>query len=95
LIEKVYSILRGEAILESKEDIFEINFIECPYCECKFSSQIDLESHLEAFGTNKFEHIRKLDDEHKKVDRTYVKGSLSKGSRSSSISNRKSRFYRY
>ena len=87
--------MRGEGILDSsKENIFENNFIECPYCDCKFGSQIDLESHLEVFGINKYEHIQKLDNAHKSVDRTYVRGSLSKDSKKASKPD-KSRFYRY
>ncbi len=83
-------------VLESsKEDIFENNFFECPTCACVFVSQIDLDGHLEEFGSNKYEHMQKLDDAHKKVDRTYVKRSLSKGSKTESSSNRKSRFYQY
>lgn len=86
----------GENTLESsKGDIFENNFVECPYCVCVFFNQIDLRSHLEVFGSNKYEHNRKLDEEHRKVDRTYVKRSLSKNSKIESSSNRKSRFYQY
>ena len=83
-------------VLESSnEDIFESNFFECPYCACVFVSQVDLESHLETFGFNKYEHNRKLDETHRSVDRTYVKRSLSKDSKTESRSNRKSRFYQY
>jgi len=60
-----------------------------------FCTQVDLESHLDAFGSNKYEHNRYLDEKHKKVDRTYMKRSLSKGSKSESSNNRKSGFYRY
>lgn len=79
----------------TKEDIFENNFFECPNCACVFVSQIDRENHLEKFGTNKYEHIQKLYDAHKKVDRTYLKRSLAKGSKNESSSNRKPRFYKY
>ena len=73
----------------------ENNFLECPYCTCNFVSQFDLQSHLEAFGSNKYEHITQLDNAHKSVDRTYGKGSLSKGSKNVSRSKPKSRYYQY
>ena len=84
-----------QVLENSKEDIFENNFFECPNCACVFVSQIDRENHLKAFGTNKFEHMQKLDDAHKSVDRTYVKRSLAKGSKNESSSNKKSSFYQY
>lgn len=71
------------------------NFLECPYCTCYFVSQFDLQSHLDAFGTNTYEHIQKLDEAHKSVDRSYVKRSLSKDSKNRPAKRSKSRFYQY
>ena len=73
----------------------ENNFLECPYCTCNFVSQFDLQSHLEAFGTNKYEHIQKLDEAHKSVDRSYVKRSLSKDPKDRTAKRPKSRYYQY
>ena len=73
----------------------ENNFLECPYCTCNFVSQFDLQSHLEAFGSNKYEHIQKLDEAHKSVDRSYVKRSLSKDPKDRTAKRPKSRYYQY
>ena len=71
------------------------NFLECPYCVCYFVSQSDLQSHLDAFGTNKYEHIQKLDEAHKSVDRSYVKRSLSKDPKDRTAKKPKSHYYQY
>jgi hypothetical protein len=67
--------------LESiKEDIFENNFFECPFCVCQFTSKVDLDSHMEVFGSKKGEHIQKLDAEHRLTDRTY-RGTMDRRSK--------------
>ena len=63
------------------EDIVNLGMIECPYCMCIFTSQENLDSHLDPFGTYKSEHLRLLDKDHKSVDSTYSRGMLSKGSK--------------
>lgn len=75
------------------EDDEILGMIECPYCICIFSSDYDLNSHLKEFGSNRIEHLQLLDKDHKSVDSTYARGSLSKGSKKTY--ERKSQFYRY
>jgi len=33
--------------------------IECPYCSCQFFTQIDIDFHMEVFGSDPDKHLKK------------------------------------
>ena len=77
----------------NSDDVLSNGLIECPYCICLFVSRFDLELHLKAFGTNKSEHVRALNNAHKLGDPSF-RGSMAKGS-NRAVKSDKSRFKRY
>jgi len=43
-------------------------FFSCPFCSCVFCSELDLERHLEVFGRNEAEHLRRMKRVHCEVE---------------------------
>ena len=50
---------------------------ENPYCTCIFATKSDLKRHIEAWGNEKREHVRRLDKAHREYDRSF-RGTLAK-----------------
>ena len=60
-------------LLERKnEEIIDDSFFHCPFCICRFATKRDIAIHLQAYGTNKWEHVRQLDRAHRGVDRSFT-----------------------
>ena len=72
---------------ENTEKINE-NLFECPFCSCTFATKIDLNSNLQAWGSDKREHVRQLDEAHREIDRSF-KGTMAKR-KGKKVSNLKS-----
>lgn len=43
---------------------------KCKFCKCIFVSEEDLKSHMDTFGYNKEEHIRKWKQKHYDIERS-------------------------
>ena len=75
-------------LLERKnKEIIDDSFFLCPFCICRFATKHDLVIHLQAYGTNKWEHVRQLDKAHRGVDRSFT-GTVAKGTEKNKPNNR-------
>jgi len=56
---------------KKKAEIIDDNLFHCPFCVCRFATKRDLDIHLQAYGTNKTEHVRQLDRAHRGADSSF------------------------
>ena len=66
-------------MLEKKNtELFGSKMFPCRLCSCWFVSKRDLAIHLQAYGADKAEHVRKLDTVHRKFDRSFRWSTMAK-----------------